>query len=80
MNELGVRLLCPAPGDRVEFVRKDTHGHGDVDAFDIEESEFAPILPIETGARKRCVRQTGDRDVVEDVVAREAFGCSYKNA
>jgi hypothetical protein len=31
-------------------------------------------LPIETGNRKRRVRQPGNRDVVEDVVVRETFG------
>ena len=36
--------------------------------------------PIETGARKRRVRQPGERDVVEDVVAREAGGFSRKAA
>ena len=46
VNELGKCLLCPATRDRVEFVWEDTHGNRDVDAFDIEEPEFAPILPI----------------------------------
>ena len=73
MNEFGIRLLRPAPRSRIEFVREDAHGNRDGDTFGIE-IPFAPILPIETGARKRSVRQPGDRDVVEDVVAREALG------
>ena len=44
----------------------------------VEIPEF--VLPIETGARKRRVRQPGDRDVVEDVVAREALRLSVKDA
>ena len=80
MDQFGIRPLCPAPRGRIEFVREDAHGNRDGDAFDIEVSEFAPILPIETGARKRRVRQPGDRDVVENVVAREAFGFSCKDA
>ena len=78
VDEFGICLLCPAPRDWIEFVRKDTHGNRDGDALGIEEPEFAPILPIETGSRNPCVRQPGDRDVVEDVVAREAFGFSGK--
>ena len=80
MDQFGIRLLCPAPRDWIEFVREDAHGNRDGDAFGIEIPEFAPILPIETGAGKRRVRQLGDRDVVEDVVAREAFGFSLKDA
>src|SRR5271154_2252583 len=80
MDEFGIRLLCPAPRGWIEFVREDANGHRDGDAFGIEIPEFAPILPIETGARKRRVRQPGDRDVVEDVVAGEAFRLSVKDA
>src|ERR1700690_2684905 len=80
MNEFGIRPLCPAPRGWIEFVREYAHRHRNGDAFDIEIPEFAPILPIETGPRKRRVRQPGDRDVVEDVVAREAFEFSLKNA
>jgi hypothetical protein len=66
MDQFGIRPLCPAPRGWIEFVREDAHGNRDGDAFGIEKPEFAPILPIETGARKRSVRQPGDRDVVED--------------
>src|SRR5712675_203013 len=79
MNEFWIRPLCPTPRGWIEFVRKDAHGNRDGDAFGVE-IPFAPILPIETGARKRRVRQPGERDVVEDVVAREALGLSVKNA
>ena len=78
MDEFGIRPLCPAPRGWIEFVREDAHGNRDGDAFGIEKS-FAPILPVETGGRKRRVRQPGDGDVVEDVVAREAFGLSLKD-
>src|SRR3979490_2966925 len=80
MDEFGIRPLCPAPRGWIEFVREDAHGNRDGDAFGIEIPEFAPILPIETGARKRRVRQPGDRDVVEDVVAREALRLSVEDA
>src|SRR6266404_1533812 len=80
MDQFGKSLLRPAPRSWIEFVRKYADGNRDGDALDIEIPEFAPVLPIETGARKRRVRQPGDRDVVEDVVAREAFGFSLKDA
>jgi hypothetical protein len=56
MDEFGKRPLCPAPRGWIEFVREDAHGNRDGDAaFGIEKPEFAPILPVETGARKRHV-------------------------
>jgi hypothetical protein len=79
VDELGIRLLRPAPRRWIEFVREDTHRSRDRNAFDIEIS-LSPILPIETGPRKRRVRQPGDRDVVEDVVARKALGLSVEDA
>src|SRR2546423_11743447 len=79
MDELWIGFFCPTPRSWIELVRKDAHGNRDRDAFGIE-IPFAPILPIETGARKRRVRQPGDRDVVEDFVARKAFGLAVKNA
>ena len=79
MDEFGIRPLRPAPRGWIEFVREDAHGHRDGDAFDIEIPEFAPILPVETSARKCRVRQSGNGDVVEDVVAREALGLSLKD-
>jgi len=54
----------------IEFVREDAHGNRDGDAFGIDKPEF--VFPIEAGARKRHVRQPGDRDVVEDVDRRVA--------
>ena len=80
MDEFGIRPLCPTPWSWIEFVRENAHGNRDGDAFGIEIPEFAPILPIETRARKRRVRQPGDRDVVEDVVPREALGLSVEDA
>src|SRR6185369_8387104 len=80
MDQSGIRALRPAPRGWIEFVREDAHGNRDGDAFGIEKSEFAKSLPIETAARERRVRQPGDRDVVEDIVAREALGLPLKDA
>jgi hypothetical protein len=71
MNQFGIRPLCPTPGRWLQFIREDAYRNRNGDAFGIE-IPFSPILPIETGARERRVRQPGDRDVVEDVVACEA--------
>jgi hypothetical protein len=73
-------LADMAFGDVGEFAGNLGRAFATVAPFGIEKPEFAPILPIETGARKRRVRQPGDRDVVEDVVARETFGFSLKDA
>jgi hypothetical protein len=58
IDEFSICLLGPAPRGRIEFVWKDAHGNRDGDAFGIEIPEFAPILPIETGARKRPCSST----------------------
>ena len=78
VNEFRIGLLRPAPRGGIEFVREDAHGNRDGDAFGIE-IPFAPIFPVETRARKRRVRQPGEREVVEDVVAREALDLSLKD-
>jgi hypothetical protein len=81
IDEFGIRPLCPTPWGWIDLVRKDAHGNRDGDTFGSEIREFsAPMLPVETGARKRRVRQPRDRDVVEDIVAREALGVSLKDA
>src|SRR5205823_13264790 len=81
IDEFGIRPLCPAPRGWIELVRKDAHGNGDGGADALDSEERRPlVLPIETGSRKRRVRQPGDRDVVEDVVAREALRLSDKDA
>ena len=54
VDEIGIRPLRPAPWSRIEFVREDAHGDRDGDALSIE-NPLPPILPVETGARKRRV-------------------------
>jgi hypothetical protein len=79
MDQSGVHPLRPTPWRWIKSVGQDAHGNRDRDAFGIEIPEFAPILPVETSARKCRVRQSGNGDVVEDVVAREALGLSLKD-
>jgi hypothetical protein len=77
VDQLGVRPLCPTPRGWIDFVREDTHGNRDGDAFGIEIPEFAPI---ESRPGECRLRQPGDRDVVKDIVARKALGLSLKDA
>ena len=79
VDQFGIRPLRPAPRGRIEFVGEDAHGNRDGDTLGIE-IPFPPILPIQSGTGKRGVSQPSDRDIVEDVVASEAFGFSRKDA
>src|SRR5271163_2260109 len=72
IDEFWIRPFRPAPRGRVDLVRKDAHGNGNGDVFDVEEGQL--VFPIQTRRRDRCVRQPIERDVVEDVVSREAAG------
>ena len=78
VDQFGKHPLCPAPRGWIELVWEDAHGNRDGDALGVELPKL--VLPVETGARKRGVRQPGDRDVVEDVVAREPLRLSVEDA
>ena len=49
-----------------------------MDVLDVEERQL--VLPVETGRGHRRVGQPIERDVVEDVVARKAFGFPVEDA
>jgi hypothetical protein len=72
MDELGIRPLCPAPRGRVDLVGEGAHGDRDLDALDVEEGRACGV-PVEARRGDRRVRQPVERDVVEDVVARQAL-------
>src|SRR4029079_6334039 len=72
VDELRIGLLRPAPRSLIELLRKGAHGRRDGDVLRGEERELA--LPVQAGRRDRRVRQPVERDVVEDVVARQALG------
>src|SRR6202051_1604798 len=78
MDKFGIRPRRPASWSRIEFVRKDANGGRDNDASDAEE-RITLVLPIETSPRERRIRQPGERDVIEDVVSREALASAGKN-
>ena len=80
VHQFRIGALRPALRSGIEFVREHAHGNRDGDALGVEIRPFAPILPIEASAREGGVRQPRDRDVVQDVIAREALGLSLKDA
>src|SRR5438034_6143280 len=82
MDELGVGLLRPALRRRIDLVRECAHGDRDLEAADVEEAPLChlPGVPVETSRGDRGVRQPVHRDVVEDVVPREAFLLSIEDA
>src|SRR5258705_5416950 len=82
VDELGIGLLGPALGGRVDLVREYAHGDRDLEAADVEEASLGhlPGIPVETSRRDRGVRQPVHRDVVEDVVSRETFLLSVEDA
>src|SRR5215218_3339539 len=69
VDEVGVRLLGPAPRNPVELVGEGAHADRDRDALGGEETTL--VLPVEASRGDPRVGQPVERDVVEDVVARE---------
>jgi hypothetical protein len=69
VDEVGIRLLGPGPRGLVDLVREDADGSRDGDALEVEEAEL--VLPVEAGRRDTRIGQPVQRDVVEDLVARE---------
>src|SRR6185295_11826439 len=78
VDQLGVGLFGPTPRGRAYFIWEHTHDRGDGDPFRCKEGEL--VLPIETRRRNAGVRQPVERDVVENVVPREALGLTVKDA
>src|ERR1700722_6775743 len=76
VDELGERSFGPTPWGLIDLVREGAHGDRDGDALDVEEGEL--VLPVQAGRRDRRVRQPVERDVVQDVIAREALGAAVE--
>src|SRR3954454_9320964 len=69
VDEVGVRLLGPAPRNPVELVGEGAHADRDRDALGGEEATLE--RPIEASRGDPAVGQPVEGDVVEDVAARE---------
>src|SRR3954454_11185749 len=69
VDEIGIGLLGPAPRRLIQLPGEDAHGSRDGDVLDVEEAQR--VLPVETARGDPGVRHPGERDVVEDLVARK---------
>ena len=78
VNQVGIGLLGPTPAEPDSVVGEDAHGNRDGDAFGIEIAP-CPNIPNRDGRQNPRVRQPGDRDVVENIVAREALRLSVED-
>src|SRR5215218_9635033 len=76
VNELGIGLFRPAARCLIQLVRIGANGDRKGDALRGEKGELA--LPIETSRGDGGVRQPIECDVVDDVLARKAFGLAVK--
>src|SRR5262249_45042590 len=77
-NELGKSLLRPASGGGIDFIRKCADRDRNRNALRSEERELA--LPEETPRRGSCVGQPIERDVIDDIIARETLCLSVEYA
>src|SRR5439155_14805678 len=71
IDEFGIRALGPTARGLIELVRKGAHGHRDRDPFGGEKGQLA--FPIQTSRGDRRLRHPVERDVVQDVVSRQAL-------
>ena len=69
VDEVGVRLLGPAARNPVDLVGEGAHADRDLDALEGEEGQL--VLPVQPRRGDPGVGQPEQRDVVQDVVARE---------
>jgi hypothetical protein len=75
VDEVGEGLLGPAARRLVDLVGEDAHGNRDGDVLDGEVAALVLVqpLPVQPPGGDARVRQPEQRDVVEDVVAGQAF-------
>src|SRR6266516_3614586 len=74
-------LFClsrASPRGDIDLVGKDAHRNRDGDIFGIEKGQL--VFPIKPCRRNRRARQPVERDIVEDVVSREALALSVEDA
>src|ERR1700732_2875583 len=80
VDEFGIRLLSPTLRSLIQLVRENTYSHRDGDPFGPEERHLVlKCFPIEARPRNRGFGQPGDRDVVQDIIARKAFGLAVED-
>src|SRR5258707_11288925 len=77
VDQFGIGFLCPGLRGCIDLIGKHTHGSRDRHTFRSEQAKLA--FPIETSRRDRRIRQPVERDIVEDVVSRQALGLTVEN-
>src|SRR4051812_11007622 len=82
IDQFGIRALCPAPRGCVDLIGEDGDRNRDRDVLGIEEARLRrqSIFPIQAGRRDGGIGQPVHGDVVEDVVAAQAFALSVEDA
>src|SRR5215469_18275884 len=78
MDEFGICPLRPAPRGFIELVWKDAHSNWDGDTLGREELQLA--FPIEARRGDSGIRQPVERDVVQNILLRDAIGMPLKGA
>ena len=69
VDEVGIGLRRPTARRLILLAGKHAYGHRDGHTLGVEEATL--VLPVEAGRRNTGVRQPVERDVVEDLVARQ---------
>src|SRR5215831_7344345 len=75
VDQLRIGLLCPAPRRLIKLIGEGAHGDRNLDAPGVEEASrgMVRVVPVEARRGDRGVGQPVERDVVEDVVPRQAL-------
>jgi hypothetical protein len=71
VDELGIRALDPRPRGSINVIWKGADGYRNGDVLGGKEGQL--VFPLQTSRRHCRVRQPIERDVVEDVVSRQAL-------
>src|ERR1700735_3551293 len=83
VNKFGISFLGPAPWGLVDLIRKGAYSNRDLDAPDIEEAGSVRDprrVPVEPRRGDGGICEPVERDVVENIVSRKAFGLSVEDA
>src|SRR5882672_3095666 len=78
MNEFGKSPLRPTPRGLVELVREGAYRNRDSNTLGGKKHKL--VFPIQTSRRNGRARQPVERDVVEDVISRQALSLPVKDA
>src|SRR6185369_7168220 len=78
VDELRIRPLGPTPRSLIDLIEEGAHGDRDGDTRRGEEGKL--VLPIDARRGNRRVGQPRERNIVEDVIPRQASGPAVEGA